>query len=415
MTTRDIIYLSAAAAGIIALAFKFRHLRRQWGTPQLWAVIATIFFASVTFWCSSPQSIHMLNRATGITNFTAPLVYCLGIAFAGAMLLLAIFWRFPPAQAWPKALTVIVAYTVAITAIPILFSVSDVSVERITDFETYYATQPTVAALLMIYIMMCGIGAGLITYGCLKWARSDDLADRPWLRRGLRLYGIAALLGFISYVEKFLAVVSNWVGLHWLDTANTVVPMIVALPGMLSVLGAIVLPIWGPRLPLLRRWMRRWAAFWTLRPMHRSLRRVDPAVVLATRGKFLDPHHRVRRQLTELADLEWRLQRLFDPAVEETARRLGQDASLSDEDLQATVHAAQLEAALVRHLSRATLSSEQVRHDDSTDAPDSTDFDGELASWLRVAKAYVGSPIVAAAVAPLTQQRHALTASGPKS
>jgi len=415
MTTRNVIYLSAAATGIIALGFKFRHLRRQWGTPQLWAVIVTVLVASLTWWCASPQSIHLLNRATGITNFTAPLVYCLGTAFAGSAMVLAIFWRFPPALAWPRAITVIVAYAVAIAAIPALFSVSDVSAERITDFETYYARQPTVAAFLMIYIIMSGIGSGLITFGCLKWARSDDLADRPWLRRGLRLYGVAALLGFVTYVEKFLAVISSWFGLHWLDTANTVVPVVVALPSMLSALGAIVLPIWGPRLPLLRRWMHRWAAFWTLRPMHRSLRRVDPAVVLATRRKSLDPHHRVRRQLIELGDLEWILRRHFDRSVEETARRLGQDASLSDEDLSATVHAAQLKAALLRRLSKAALGPKQLRHDDNADVPDSTDFDRELARWLRVARAFVSSPIVAATVAQLPQQRHPLTTSGPKS
>lgn len=415
MTTRNIIYLSAAATGIIALGFKFKHLRRQWGTPQLWAVIVTIFIASMTFWCASPQSIQMLNRATGITNFTAPLVYCLGTAFSGSALVLAIFWRFPPASAWPKAITVIVVYAVAIAAIPILFSASDVSVERLTDFETYYARQPTVAALLMIYIVMSGLGHGLITYGCLTWARSDHLADRPWLRRGLRLYGIAALMGFISYVEKFLAVTSNWFGLHWLDTANTVVPVVVALPSMLSALGAVVLPIWGPRLPLLRRWVHRWVAFWTLRPMHRSLKRVDPAVVLATRGKRLDPHHRVRRQLIELGDLQWRLQRHFHSSVDETARRLGQDASLSDEDLHAAVQAAQLKAALTWPSPKATLDAEQVRRDDIADFPDSTEIDMELARWLRVARAFVSSPIVTATIAQLRRQRHSMTASGPES
>jgi uncharacterized protein DUF6545 len=398
MTARDFTYLGCAAVGFVAIGFKFRHLRRQWGTPQLWAVIVSIFISSVIYWSASPESIHLLNRATGIANFTAPLVYCLGTAFAGSTLTLAIFWRYPPERAWPRATIVITAYMAGIAAIAILFSVSDVPVERITDFETYYARQPTVAALLMVYDIMDGIGLGLIAYGCLKWSRSVDLADRPWLRRGLFLYGFAALLGFASFVEKFSAVVSNWFGLHWLDTANTVVPLVTGPPGMVSALCAVVLPIWGPRLPRLRHWRRRWAAFWTLRRMHRPLRRVDPAGVLVTRGRRFDPHHRVRRQLIELGDFEWHLRRLFDPVVEQAAQELGRQASLSDDDLRAVVEAAQLKAALGRYQSEATPYDEQPGRDDATKAYDSTDFDSELDRWVRVARAFAGSPIVNAAV-----------------
>lgn len=414
MTIRDIIYLLTAAGLAIALVFKFGYLRRRWSTPQLWAVVVPIFIASVTAWSASPHTIRLLNQTTGISNFTAPLVYCLVTAFSGSTLVLVIFWRYPRAQAWPKVIAVVATYGGAIGAIAILFSVSHVPVERLTDFETYYADQPTVAALLMIYIVASGVGQGMLSYSCLSWARSYDLADRPWLRRGLRLYGIAALLGALSFLVKFLAVVSNWFGQHWLDTVNTLVPVIYALPAMLSALAGIVLPIWGPRLPLLRRWAQRWAAFWTLRPMHRALRRVDPAVVLVAHGKRFDPHHRVRRLLIELGDYEWLLRRQIDPEVGETARRLGQNGSMPDEDLQAAVEAAQLKAALTRHLADVTPGSTRSEHSDTAGVNDSVDIDSELARWLRIARAFIGSPVVAATIRQFPQPHGSLTAPDPK-
>jgi len=48
-------------------------------------------------------------------------------------------------------------------------------------------------------------------------------------------------------------------------------------------------------------------------------------------------------------------------------------------------------------------------------ALDSTDFDGELAWWVSVARAFVGSPVVASAGSPPPQPSHTLTARGPES
>jgi hypothetical protein len=400
MTFRDIVYLCTAAAGATALGFKLRYLSRRWGTPQLWSVIVSVFLASLLWWAAAPTSILLLNRATGIANFTAPLVYCLVVAFGGSTLVLAVFCLYPPAVAWPRVNGIITAYGLAIAAIVVLFSISDLPVERLTDFETYYARQPTAAAFLAIYAISTAVSQGLIAYMCLKSARSKDYAEVPWLRRGIGLYGIAALAGFLVMLEKFLATATNWFGVHWLDTVNVVIPVVFALPGMFATLLALVLPIWGPRLPAVRRWVKRWRAFLVLRPVHQALRPTDPALVLVAPGKRFDPYHRVRRQLTELSDFRWTLEPRFDPTVGETARHLGHRASLSDEDLAAVVEAAQLKAALARGPG-AGPAADQPRHSSGTDngqeAHDDADVDGELARWLRIATVFRRSPIVAQA------------------
>ncbi|MEV8504548.1 MAB_1171c family putative transporter [Actinoplanes sp. NPDC051475] len=395
MTARDIVYILTAAGGMIAVGFKFRYLRQRWQAPQIWALCASIFTASISWWAAAPTNIHLLNDATGFSNFTALLVYCLGVSFAASTLTLAVFWRYEPASARPKVLAIIAGYAATIAFMIGLFSISDVAVERVTDFETYYARQPTIAAMLMIYNVSAGSGLGILSFACLSWARSSDYADRPWLRRGLRLYGIGTFGAVLMFVEKTLAVVINWVGLHWLDTVNVMLPLFVGPPAMAAVLSAVVLPIWGPRLSQLPHWLRRWRAFWTLRPMHQVLHRVDPALVFVASGKRFDPYHRVRRQLTELSDFRWTLTPLFDPAVAETARRLGHEAGLAGEQLRATAEAAQLKAALANDSPGHRPGGDGAGDDEVIDG---TDVDGELAQWLHIAAAF-DSNIVAATLA----------------
>jgi hypothetical protein len=399
MTLVSSIYFGGALAGAAAFAFKLRRMR-GWGTPQLWTMCLAYLFAATMLWGASPSTIAMLNEATGIPNFTAVFVYCLNVAFAGTALSLAMFWRFSAARAWPRVRLIAGGYLVAIVAIVVLFAMSEVPVERQVDFMTFYANQPTVAAFLLIFAVATAAGEGFISYGCLKWARSGDYDDRPWLRRGLLLFGIATGMAFLQYLVNIAAICLAAAGLHWLDAVNTILPIIIVVPGMPVAVTAVVLPVWGPRLLVLRDRARRWRAFRTLRPMHRALSAADPGAVFVAAGKRRDPYHRVRRQLIELGDFRWTLAHGFDPAVADLTRREGGKAALNDEDLQATVEAAQLRVAL------AALSAVDSPTEDSppagspdmdgADYPlDGTDVAGELARWLRVAKAWNG-PVVAA-------------------
>lgn len=399
MTLASVLYLSGAAAGAAAVGLKLRRLR-HWGSPQLWAMCMSYALAATEVWAASPSTIVLLNRATGVSNFTAIFTYCVVAAFAGSALTLAMLWRYPPAEAWPKVRAILGAYALAITAMIVLFSVSDVAVERQTDFMTYYAGQPTVCAMLLIFVTATAVGEGIISYGCLSWARSDNYADRPWLRRGLLLFGIATGIAAVEFTEMFTAVSLAASGVHWLDTFNTILPMVVVLPGMLLALAAVILPVWGPRVPVWRERLRRWQAYRTLRPMHRALAVVDPAQVFVAAGKRRDPYHRVRRQLIELGDFRWTLSRRFDPAVAETARRLGEQAGLSGEELQATAEAAQLRAALTSRPATGDAGAGQAGLDE---AEDGTDVVGELARWLRVAEAWDGPVVVAALRLPVPQ------------
>ena len=66
------------------------------------------------------------------------------------------------------------------------FFKSEVEEERQVDFDTYYATQPTIAVFLFIYFVATMIGCGGQAYHCWQGSRDEAISARPWLARGLR-------------------------------------------------------------------------------------------------------------------------------------------------------------------------------------------------------------------------------------
>lgn len=392
MNIVDIVYLIGSAIAVLAVLAK---LRRGWGSPQLWAVRVTFALVATIAWACTPSTIRFVNGLTGVPNFAAIFVYCLNVAFAATTLILAMFWGYPSAVAWPKVRIIVAVYAAAIVVMVGLFSQSSVPVERILDFETYYARQPTVAALLLIFNGAAVAAMGIICVRCLTWARSPDYVDQTWLRRGLRAYGVGCLFALCEFLEGFVAVIVAAAGRHELDKINEAIPVLFSLPGLTLGLVGVLLPIWGPRWSLMRDWLRKWRSFRALRPLHRALEQAMPGIVFVAPGKRFDPHHRVRRQLIELSDFWLALAPSLDPAVADAARHLGEQAALSAEDLRATVQAAQIRAALMGQVHGDP--NNATGHSDVETVQDGTTMAGELDRWERVSCAFATSPIVTAA------------------
>lgn len=103
-----------------------------------------------------------------------------------------------------------------ITAIFGLFAAGDAPVERLHDFDTYYATTPYLRAMICLYVSAHTVAALLMTFLCWRWSRSVH----GLLRAGLVLLVIACLLNLSYDVCKIIAVVARWSG-HDLDHLST--------------------------------------------------------------------------------------------------------------------------------------------------------------------------------------------------
>lgn len=391
MQVRDLVFLLCAVAFAGVFVYKFRHLWSRWSSPMLWALCSIPLLGATDMWVLAPSNQSWLNEVTGVSNIGALFSNVLASAMAASFLTVALLWRYPAPEAWPRICRVLIAYGAAIAAASTLFAISSVPEERLTDFGTNYATQFTVAAFLTICLAADVGGTAVLAILCLDWARRRDYAQVPWLRRGLRLYGLGSLVTALALFGEWVILASNWFGLHAWNSFTGVPTMFAALVAGPLVTGGLVVPIWGPRWPAVRRWMHLWRVLPVLRSLHRALRPVAPDIVFVSPGRRWNPHHRVRRMVIELSDWRWMLAPLFDPAVAAQAEERGRRAGLTGDALAAAVEAAALDAA-VRAWERgdrpdAGPTGERPTHQEE-DIRDGTDLETELAWWLEVARAF---------------------------
>ncbi|MET8679593.1 MAB_1171c family putative transporter [Streptomyces sp. NPDC004647] len=380
----NIVALIVAVAYTSVLAHKFRQLRTHHGNPRLLALCAAIYFPTAVAWLSAPATQQWINRATGIPNVSILVVASHMTATAASWLTLGLFLHHSASMAWKWSRWAIAAYAVDIAGMAVLFSLSNVPVERVhNDFAaTYVPYQLTVFAFYMVFHLPAAAGTFVVTFWCLTWARLDDYAEFPRLRRRLRLFGMVAALASIYLLFMAASVIAVRFQLY---DAGPQIKVIVLTFNVLTVpllLGLMV------GIPPLRAWLRRWRAFFTLRGLHRTLRSVSPESVMVIRRQRLDPYHRVRRIVIELNDWRLILKPLFDPAVRETADRLGRESGLTHDRLTAAVEAAQLRAALKAWQRGARHSEDAEMPPDDEQILDASSIEAEVGWWLRIARAY---------------------------
>lgn len=207
-------------------------------------------------------------------------------------------------------------------------------------------TDPDGPSLALIYVVPTVLGAAVFIVRCWRAARS-------WLACFSGAFALAALCYLLT--EAFIP-------------TTPLIALLARLP-------------WS--------WLDQWRVFTRLRPLHRSLRSVNPHAVLVARHKRFDPYHRVRRAMLELTEWRWVLTARFDASVRDAADRLGRSAGLDGRELAAVVEAAQL---------RAAMASSTVRSDAASGpAIDGSGLMDECTWWTAVARAYRRSATVATA------------------
>ncbi|MGP3925101.1 MAB_1171c family putative transporter [Streptomyces sp. 8N616] len=380
----NIVFLSVATVWTFAFAHKFRQLRAHHGSPRLLVMCAAVFFPAVATWLAVPATQQVINRVTGWPNVSILLVASHFTAISASWLTLGLFVRHSADMAWKWARWVIAAYALDIVAMAVLFSLSNVPVERVhNDFAvTYVPHQLTVFAFYMVYLLPAAAGTLILAYWCLTWAKMDDYAQFPRLRRRLRLLGLAGASLNVYMVLMVVNVIAVRFDLY--DSG----PQIKALALTVPTVSALSLFSAAVGTSSLRAWLSRWRDFFTLRYLHRALRPVSPGSVMVINRQRLDPYHRVRRIVIELNDWRLILKPLFDPAVYGAADRWGRESGLTGERLTAAVEAAQLRAAL-RAWQRGERPLEGAEaHPDDEQILDASSIEAEVDWWLRVARAY---------------------------
>ncbi|MFC8366490.1 MULTISPECIES: MAB_1171c family putative transporter [unclassified Streptomyces] len=254
-------YVSCGALWL-GLLVRAPDLLRHRRDPYLRAICAVLGLAGLCFFLGAPPTVGAVNRIGDVPNLAAPVTYVAITGYCAASQLLVVHWRGGPrvrrtARRW------LLAYAVVVLGITVTFALGEAPVERRTDLDTYYATTPFIAQMIVLYLVAHLTAVTVTTVSALRWARRV----RGGLRAGLTLLGTGSLCGAGYSVAKLVAVGARWSGRDWSKLGTTVSPAAAGLGALLTVVGVLV-PLAAPRITEWRRARRTYAR---LEPLERAL------------------------------------------------------------------------------------------------------------------------------------------------
>ncbi|MFD9460289.1 MAB_1171c family putative transporter [Streptomyces sp. NPDC060027] len=295
---------------IVGLCLAFLvHLpvRRKWRVPVIRSGYPVLVLGALTLFHAHPRVIKEVNTLTGITNFSAPLVYAMNTLFSGACLQLVIAWRGGEPErlrrAWRRCL---VFYGVCTALVIVLFVLGDAPVERTREFDPYYATTPYISEMILLYLASHSVAILIMMRLCLTWRRD---VTGP-LRVGLSLIIVGSWFDLGFQASKYTSVAARWFG-HDLDFFSTSVA-----PVLVSAAAALVAA--GFTLPRVAGQWDALISYRTLGPLWRALRNIaTPVQPLRHWWEF--PEERLILRLTNVHDALLRLNPHFDEQVHRSA------------------------------------------------------------------------------------------------
>jgi hypothetical protein len=370
-----VLYALCAVAGWVAFGYVRRLLRRR-PDPARRAMGAAIgsFAAGITI--AIPALARVIDHAAHLPNLAKILSHAGAMGIASSAEIRLLFLTLPEARARRRAhrwaLQSAVAYTVMVALWIYTLTRRDP-----VGLTVEYARVPAVTGYLLLFLIF-----GFLIYCAdisrMCW-RFAGVAGRPWLRRGMRITAVGALLALGYCVEKVGYLTAYLIGRH--PGGERQIAAVVVTLAAFAMLTGLTIPAWGPLLTRVRTWIRHRRAERRLRPLWADICRTLPELVL---------DGGLHRRVVEIYDGRLALQPFIDAAVAGAATDLADRSGLAGEERRAVVEAAKIDSGV-----RAAAAG---RHPARPAAPDWHTPDGgyeEEVTWLvRVADAYARSPIV---------------------
>ncbi|MFD7551491.1 MAB_1171c family putative transporter [Streptomyces sp. NPDC059816] len=422
----NIVYGILAVVTWSAFFYKAKDLRKGWRNPELLLLCLAIATFATPFVLAAPWLYVRLDTWFGYPNLMTLPVYLSVATCLTSFVALLVSWSSAQSKVRLRHRLLVGYAVLSVIAMIVLFLQGDVSdAEHPVDFDAYYARTPYIAEFLLVYALLFAVSMSGLLRLCWQYAKA---VDKPWLRRGLRVVAVGAGFGLGYAVPKMISML--WDS-RISDALNSyMAPMSASVAAGLFAVG-FTMPAWGVALDRARQFLADAKAYRTLHPLwsavaeafphsvlikppaprttHWSLRRLPHLfgrlVIEVRDGRLaLRPHadpeveHTshdlkllVSRQITEIRDGQLLLLPYYQPQVAAEARAQAQAAGLSTEDEQAVVEAAQIAASL--HDLASGRTTPEVASESPHDPADG-DIEAEQAWLMRVASAYLSSPIV---------------------
>jgi hypothetical protein len=403
---------------LLAAGLKLSGGTGVWRDSLIASSSAILLVGSAVCVLSAPPTIRYVNDATGVANFSAPLVYTGMTALSAGYLILMISWKGgPPETQQHSARLVLGVYGLVIAGIWVLFALADVPVERAQDLDTYYANTPYMREMILLYMVAHTAATVALAVMSVSWLREVHGVTRTGLV--LLVVGLTFDAGY--QIAKYTAMAARWEGADWDFLSTDVSPPLVMLAGITCACGFAIPRIGPPTVDNLRAWRRYrllkplWAELQALRaPTEGIIRWWDPPVVRLARQEiaiwdgvlacspYLDDQVRMTAYAEAVASLAADdtsgVRSLLRPTTGSATQRFrpaprAPSASAGDEAPQHVVH----QAAVVAEAAMLAAARVRVSYTGSAEVPARA---GTLQSiskphlMVRLSRALSSSPIV---------------------
>ncbi|MEU7905252.1 MAB_1171c family putative transporter [Actinoplanes sp. NPDC049118] len=402
-TINDVLYPIDAALAAVAMMFTLIGLRKNRDAASVTLCISFGLLA-VIYTLSTPTVWAAFDHALGVPNLAALVTQSVVIVNSACLQALMLFWLYPRTDAWRKIRFRSALLTGVLLVMITLFFMTPAPTEHSRDFVATHAHIPTYSVYLLVYLATYTITR--IDILRMSW-RYAPVAGAPWLRRGLRIFGIGAICGLIyaaARITDVIAGVVGWDPTRWENVARLGVGI-----GVIFTMTGLTIPGWGPYLSRVAEWFGRQRAYRQLYPLWSALHRAVPGIALDPPPRFewlyryavRDVKFKLTRRAVEIRDGRLALRDHFDAQVERAARQAATERNLDDSQLSTVVEAAVL-AGAIRAMQRDELPMEPALLDVDRDG-DRTDMATEVKWLVEVSLAFDRSPVVAALAADAPQ------------
>jgi hypothetical protein len=285
-----IVFYIPGALLLLAAGLKLSSGTGLWRDSLVAPSNAILLVGSAVCVLSAPPTIRYVNDATGVANFSAPLVYAGMTALSASYLILMIRWKGGPPETQQRAARLVwVVYGLVIAGIWVLFALAEVPVERTQDLDTYYANTPCMREMIVLYMVAHTAATVTLAVMSVSWLREVHGVTRVGLI--LLVVGLTFDAGY--QIAKYAAMAARWNGVDWDFLSTDVSPPLVMLAGITTAGGFAVPRVGPPTADNLRAWRRYrllkplWAEMHTLRaPTEGIIRWWDPPVVRLARQEI---------------------------------------------------------------------------------------------------------------------------------
>jgi hypothetical protein len=385
MIVNQVLHITICALFFLLIAYKFVDLLRKPTNPAMWG----IWGALVGFCFGLTVGVDLVFKAMDRMVPGSPW-WLQHVLLCGAGWALQLFFIYSIEQgraANRRAIRwglVYLAGQVLITALYIpAFLRGDVAAMLRQDF----GNAPLAVLMNVVFVAYVGIVLVTVSRMARTWSK---VADRVWLRRGLRLIALGAAFGALLPIHKvgYMSAVQLGYQPPWSEFRWSFYPVMVGVT--LATVGALV-PRWGPRFDGLRQWVLHYRSYRRLAPLWTALVDAFPEVQLeAPYRPFRDGYrlddlrYFVYRRVIEIWDARRALRPYTSRSHRDSAIASARAAGLSDTEITAVAEAASVAEGL-----RARERGRNRSDDDcAPKMPGGSDLAAEVAWLEQVAGAF---------------------------